>query len=73
MTEAEALAEMRDELAKIPADRRQQALDEAASLYVRPGPNDVFYPQLAALIERAGADLETARRLRDARGGPRNI
>jgi hypothetical protein len=73
LTEDQALAEIRVELAAIPADRRQEALDEAASLYVRPGPLDHFYPSAAALIERAGASLDSARRLRDSRGGPRNI
>lgn len=70
MDEIQALVQIGEELARLPKDRRQVALDQAASLYVRPGAGDVLYPQLAALLERAGANLDSAGVLKDGRGGP---
>lgn len=71
MTEDEALAEISALLAGLPADRRQRALDEAASMYVgstEPGA-DRWHPVALALLQRAGADVAQARELRAARRG----
>jgi hypothetical protein len=69
--DAEALVEIRENLARLPADRRQAALDEAAAAFIdseRPGAVR-WLPVALALLARAGADLERAKVLRAARGG----
>lgn len=68
LTDDEALSEIAAVIAKLPKADRQAALDLAASGYVEPGPGDYFFPSVAALLERAGANLDEARRLRAARG-----
>jgi hypothetical protein len=66
--EGEALAEIAAILDRLPADRRQKALDLAASTYAAPGQSDLWYPAASRLLERAGANLGTARAIRAAPG-----
>lgn len=68
LSDDEALAEMADVVAGLPAGRRQTALDQAAASYVDPGPTDAFHAAAAGLLQRAGADLDQALALRRERG-----
>jgi hypothetical protein len=54
ISEGEALAEIAAILDRLPADRRQKALDQAASVYAAPGQSDLWYPAASRLLERAG-------------------
>lgn len=68
LTDAQALADIATVLKPLAADERQESLNHAASAYARPIETDVWHAPAAALLERAGADLDEARRLRDGRG-----
>lgn len=68
LTVDQALAEMAEVLAKLPRERRQEALDQAAAGYVDPGPLDPFHTPAAELLGRAGANLDRARELHSRPG-----
>jgi len=68
LTEDQALAEMAQILAELPRERRQEALDRAAAGYLDPGPLAPFHDLAAALLARAGANLDHARQLQTRTG-----
>ena len=65
LTRDEALAEIRERLATVPAGERQLALDESAAMYVDPGELERWYDAALELLVAAGADVEAARAIRD--------
>jgi len=67
--EEAVLAEMAKILASLPKDSRALALAEAATGYVVDDPTRPSNAGCAALLERAGADLDWARRIREERRG----
>ena len=64
-TEYTVLAEIAELVAALPAVKRQQALDQAAARYV--DSSDHGHAACAALLERAGANLEAARQIQAER------
>jgi hypothetical protein len=66
LTDDQALVEFGTDLGPLSPAQRQAALDYATARYVEAG-TDVA-AAIAALLERAGADLERARAIHDERG-----
>lgn len=66
-TEDKVRAEIVEILDRLPRDRRQQALDDAAARYI--DSTAYRHAECAALLERAGADLLRAREIRTERAG----
>lgn len=69
MTEDEALADIADMVARAPAARRQDLLDDAAALFCLSGPTTPHYPPALDLLVRAGANRDRATAIKAARSG----
>lgn len=75
ITGPEAIVEMGEALAELPAAWRQEVLDQAAAQYVRPSAagDEHWFPAALALMVEAGADEAAARAIRAARREVRGL
>jgi hypothetical protein len=65
ITADEALARIRKTLGPLKEPERRMALVYAAAGYLRARRHDWWYPDAAAIVEQAGADMAAARALAD--------